>query len=249
MDHRQLDLFDERFEYDELLWGDLIYGTEAQLRALGIAGEFPGADRRSRCRKSVDPRGFPCEIKFAWHKGPDIFSVSIPFPERQRTEASWQETEWPGVCYREGFWTDDYKGKREALVTAGLVPAGCFPGDPGMRKVVVKILADGSLPTSPPTAPLPCAIGRAPGVRDVRLGNGGTFEVFVYCSPAVLAERDERRSREEAAWQAAVSAMPRPPRLDVPLRALRDQEARNRRAQLRVVWSRPVWRPGLNPTM
>ena len=243
MDSSTLNVFDHRFEYHEMLWGDLIYGTEAQLRALGFTCDFPDLTNKRRARRSAfDPRGFECKIEAAWHNGGDIFSVSIPFPERKKDEAPWRDSGFQGVCVRAGYRTDDYSGDREALERAGLVPEGCFPGDPGMRKVVVKIFADGTLPTTAPTTNLPRSVAKAPGARDVRRAGVRRFEVSVYCAPDVVAARHEAIIHEREAWEAAMCAMPRPSRLDTRLLAMRDETARERRGQLRVVWSMPRWK-------
>lgn len=250
MDNSILDVFDHRFEYSEMPWGDLIYGTEAQLRALGFTGDFPSlTDRRRQRRTTTDPRGFQCAIDAAWHMGSDVFSVSIPFPGREQPRPAWRDAGLPGIRVMESYRTDDFVGERDALVRAGLVPAGCFPGDPGMRKVTVTIFADGSLPTAAPTANLPSSLTKAPGARTVHLAGAGKFKVTVYCTPEVAAARNEAFWRQREAWEAAMRAMPRPPRLDACLRELRDQTAREQRAQMRVVWSRPAWVPGFNLTM
>ena len=250
MDNSILDVFDRRFEYCELLWGDLIYGTEAQLRALGFSCNFSSlSDRRCARPNATDPRGFACKVAWAGYKGPEVFSVSIPFPGHEQPQMIWEDSGIPGILTRHGYSTDDYIGDREALVLAGLVPMGCFPGDPGMRKVTVKILADGSLPSTAPTANLPAGIAKAPGARDVSRAGVRRFEVSVYCTPEVAAARREAYWRDQHAWEAAMQAMPRPPRLDACLRELRDQAVRERRAQMRVVWSRPAWVPGFNLTM
>lgn len=250
MDNSILDVFDHRFKYCEMLWGDLIYGTEAQLRALGIACDFSSLSDRGRARpNAIDPRGFACKVQREGYMGPEIFSASIPFPGREQERTPWEDSGMPGILVRHSYSTDDYIGDREALVRAGLVPEGCFPGDPGMRKVTVKIFADGSLPSTAPTTNLPDYIAKAPGARNVARSGVRRFEVSVYLAPEVEAARREAYWRDQHAWEAAMKAMPRPPRLDACLRELRDQAARERRTQMRVVWSRPAWVPGFNLTM
>jgi len=46
----------------------------------------------------------------------------------------------PGVtCEAKHHWGNVYRGTREALVAAGLMPDGGFPGDPGMRRTMRRL--------------------------------------------------------------------------------------------------------------
>lgn len=124
------------FRYNELVWGDLIYGTKDKLQIIGIGPglAFPGELGGPRKKlNTVDPRGFKCRVEYAEHIGDGVFSAKIYFPGRDRQFgfSDWEPFA-PGVQRKAMFWTDDFLGGADDLVSAGLVPAGCFPGLPGM---------------------------------------------------------------------------------------------------------------------
>lgn len=50
-----------------------------------------------------------------------------------------------GVVHVETRWADKYTGSIEAVIAAGLVSRDRVPGAPGMNKVVVRLLPDGSV--------------------------------------------------------------------------------------------------------
>lgn len=97
----------------------------------------------------------------------------------------------PGVGKIEWSSCDLYKGTADALILAGLCRDGQFPGQAGMRKVVVTIYADGSVAEGPPTRNDPRK--REPGAVEVVRSSGSTFRVRI-----VLSEGEaERRRRKE----------------------------------------------------
>lgn len=119
----------------------------------------------------------------------------------------------PGVELREEFYGDVYTGTADALVAAGVVPAGHFPGWPGMMKTTVNIRPDGTLERSRNEA-------REPGGRFVvrkSKGQRTTYEVSVSLSWEIEESRWKDRGRHEAEWNRRMNAMPRPaPLIDLP---------------------------------
>lgn len=239
----------EFFEYREVIWGDLIYGTKELLQkiGLGVGMIFPGeVDGPPRRLNTIDPRGFRCTIEQCWYKGDGVFSASIRFPGRNRPYwlIDWEHFA-PGVQRRAMCRHDEFKGTEEDLVAAGLVPAGYFPGLPGMRKMRVTILPDGSLPKGAPTANLNCN-ERGAGTKCIERISGTKYRVEIDISDELGDKRHEAMKRSDAEWAARMEALPRPPRIDGSLRAALNQDAASRRSALRLVWSRPKFVPGFN---
>lgn len=229
-------------EYHFLLWGDLIYGSKAELQALGIAGgmRFPGEPggpkRRMSCR---DPRGFPCRVDLhSADKG--IYSCSIPFPDREGHPPPLPAIEVaPGVVrHTDCHWFDEFVGTAAALVAAGLLAPDQFPGMPGMRKTIVTILPDGSVFAGAPTANKPAAT-RAAGAKMVRKGPGRKYRVWVVLSEAEESARLQAAQARRADHDAKLYAMPRPRPLVLVVPS-RQAAALERRRQLRLAWSRPA---------
>lgn len=238
-DFTEVDL--SEFEYNELIWGDLIYGSKEQLQALGLAVDLafpgePGAPRRRM--KVLDPRGLSTTIGLATYKGTGIYSASISFPGR-----SWwdQEERWndfaEGVKKREYPSFDDYRGTADALVAAGLVRLDQLPGKPGMRKVKVTILADGTLPKGAPTAN--CSRAQEPGARLIERRSKTTYGLCVYVCDDEESRRREAEDQAKEEWEQRILALPRP----APLRFIKaitsELAVRERRATMRLIWSRP----------
>ncbi len=234
------------FKYHEYLWGDLICGTKGQLQVIGIGvglafpGEIGGPQKKLN---TVDPRGFKCVVKHARGEADGLFEAWITFPEREQLFgfSDWEPFA-PGVQRKAMYWTDDFLGSADDLVSAGLVPAGFFPGLPGMRKTRVIILPDDSLFTGSPTA----NYGRRPGTKRVEKASGGKYHVEIRIPHDLGELRAEECRRRDAQWAAKIMALPRPPRVDGPLRATRNQEATASRSALRLVWSKPSFAPGFN---
>jgi len=112
----------------------------------------------------------------------------------------------PGVTLRESIRSDIYVGTADALVTAGLMKADQFPGQPGMRIVVVTIFADGTLPTGAPTATHRRA--REPGAKRVRRASKATFSVSVYVPDNVTESRMTAFGVAVAEYETRMRALP-----------------------------------------
>ncbi|MBL8418637.1 MAG: hypothetical protein JNN31_10425 [Dechloromonas sp.] len=239
---------DGLFEYRELPWGDLIYGTKEFLQkiGLGVGMAFPGEIGGPRRRlNTVDQRGFKCKIEEASYMGERGFSASIPFPDRDRQFGC---SDWeffaPGVQRKAMYWTDDFKGTADDLVAAGLVPIGHFPGLPGMRKTRVVIFPDGSLPKGAPAANHNRDKGA--GTKRIERISSTLFCVKIDIPEELGERRIEAFNRAEAEWESRMRSLPRPPRIDEPLRLARNQAANERRSALRLVWSKPRFVPEFN---
>lgn len=130
----------------------------------------------------------------------------------------------PGVRKREYPGFDRYRGTPAALIAHGLCEEGQFPGQPGMRKVVVTIHADGSVAGGPPTRNDPDA--RRPGAKHVTRASKHLFDVDVMVTEPEWRKRlqRDRLMREQ---------------LERRRRALPGCAAQHEsgRAHLRLVWS------------
>lgn len=232
---------DSLFKYWELPWGDAIQGSKAQLQqiGIGIGLAFPGeAGGPKRQMTTVDPRGFKCSVTRGRFSDVTIFHASIHFPGRHPPAwcGDWEPFTL-GVLRRECPWADEYKGDEGALVAAGLVPSGWFPGRPGMRKVRVTILPDGSLPTGAPTSP--CTTARKAGAKCIEKISQSEYCVSVKLPDDIGRARSTASDQARQAWESRMAALPRPPRIDGPLRAEQNRSAADRRAGLHLVWSKP----------
>lgn len=229
-----------RFSYCLQPWGDLIRGSKKELQALGLGqgfafpGEPSGAPPRGALR-ITDPRGFPCKIKRAEYLGEGQFSASITIPGRERP-APILENYAPGVLRRSIIWGEEYTGSAEALVAAGVVAPGQFPGLPGMRKTIVTIMADGRVFDGTLTSNKPPA-AHAAGAKQVIRKSAQRFAVVIRIAEDAAEARHLAWIAAEAEHEAKLRAMPRPQPL-VPLDGAAIAQAR--RAQLRLVWSRPA---------
>ncbi|MBW8364714.1 MAG: hypothetical protein K0M39_09175 [Rhizobium sp.] len=198
-------------EYDQRPWGDLIYGTKEQLQSIGIAAgmAFPGEpDGPKRSLRVTDPRGFITKVEDSSYKGEGIFSASISFPGRDCPEYGPVTDFAPGVSKRETPWGDIFTGSAESLSSAGLVRRNQLPGQPGMRKVTVTILPDGSLPKGAPTANH--REYREPGTIRVSRKSKALYEVCVRVSDEEEQRRCDEHSRAEREWENRMMSLPRP---------------------------------------
>lgn len=201
------------FEYLHRPWGELIYGSKAELQALGLAVgmAFPGEAGCPRGDLVLrDPRGYQARIFVCGYRGGAAFGASIRFPGRCPPDfaALSEESYAPGVRLRRGGWLDEYRGTAGDLAAAGLLLLEHLPGQPGMRKMRVTIHADGTVAGGAPTAPNPRA--REPGARSIQRGPGGGFLVRVVVTPAESERRDASRRAAEIEWERRMAALPRP---------------------------------------
>jgi hypothetical protein len=197
-------------EYNQLPWGDLIYGTKDQLRSLGVAVDtaFPGEEGEHRRRIAVtDPRGFKCHIEKCDYREEGVFCASIPLPGREQPEQP-LESFAPGVLRQENTWTDDYVGTADALAAAGLILLEQLPGQPGMRKVIVTILPDGSLPKGRSSAKF--HEDKEPGTKQITRASKTTFRVAVFVEADEKLRRYDVYARVRREWEGRMRLMPRP---------------------------------------
>ena len=235
------------YEYREYLWGDVIDGSKEVLQRMGIGTGigFPGEHGHNKRKVSTtDPRGFPCVITvcYSWSKFP--FSVHISHPGRHYPDPDddWKEV-FPGVQCQSCTMVNIYKGTADALTLAGIVPAGMFPGMPGMRSGRVTILADGTLPTSHKNS---VASRCTEGVMTIEKSGKCSYQVVVKIANELEEKRYKVGRAHRMAWEARMAAMPRAPRIDLNIRNKINEQANKKRAELRVVWSRPKFVPKFN---
>ena len=224
-------------EYTQQFWGDSIYGTKEQIQALGVGVglSFPGeiGCPRRRKMKVPDPRGFLAEIERADYRGEGLFYVAIPlFENHPRPELMAQQPYAPGVTKSEQVSSDEYCGTAEALVALGLVQIDQLPGQPGMRKVRVRILPDGSVLGGPPTAN--CAETRKLGAKEIERAGAGLFRVGVHVSAEEEQQRYARYMAARHEWEQRLQSLPRPAPLNEGRAGILA-----RRTHLRLVWSTP----------
>lgn len=228
-------------EYKEMPWGDLITGTKEQLQALGlgIGIAFPGEEGATRRAVYVkDPRGFRTRIAPAGDKGRFFASISFPgweSPEPESLNAG------AGVTKRERLWCDEYVGTAEALVTAGLVKPGQFPGQPGMRRTRVTILPDGT-----PLSGAPTVVHKARrdiGAKVIERASRSTFSVLFFIDDEEHGRRWVLSKQTDEEYEARMLARRRPQRLceagGRPLRppSVARSNPVHRVPHLRLVWS------------
>lgn len=198
-------------EYKQLPWGDLIYGTKEQLQGIGIAAgmAFPGEpDGPKKSLRVTDPRGLTAKVEASTRKGEGLFSASVSFPGRDRPEHGHVTDFAPGVSKSEAPWGDVFTGTAESLSSAGLVRRDQLPGQPGMRKVTVTILADGSLPKGSPTAN--CREADEPGAIRISRKTKTLYEVCIHVSDEEEQRRRDEYSRAEREWENRMMSLPRP---------------------------------------
>jgi hypothetical protein len=194
------------FKYETPIWGDMITGTKAELQALGLAVgmAFPREEAGPRRELNVrDSRGFPAKIE---HDGGGRYRVRIPFPGRSQPREPEIDVA-PGVVKSEFCLYDYYVGKSDGLLALGLVSDGQFPGQHGMRRSRVMILADGTVFDGPR--------GKCDGAgsKSITKLSAGRFGVHVRVGARVEEQRWRLHDLRLHEWQARVSALPRPPSL------------------------------------
>lgn len=238
------------YEYREYEWGDVISGSKEVLQRMGIGlgVDFPGEPSGPmRQMNTVDSRGFPCTIKrsYDWEQFP--YSVYIAHPGRAYRDPAkeWHES-FPGVQRQEFGFVDYFKGSAEALTAAGIVPAGMFPGMPGMRSVRVTILADGSLPAGHRNANHDGFGRECAGAKIIEKAGKCNYLVQVTVASDLGDKRLAASRADRQAWADRMAVMPRAPRLDGAIRGELNELAKQQRSALRVVWSRPKFIPGFN---
>lgn len=213
-------------KYDQLPWGDLIYGTKEQLQGIGIAAgmAFPGEPSGpKRILRVTDPRGLTAKVEASTWDGEGIFSASISFPGRDRPERGHVTDFAPGVSKLEAAWGDIFTGTAESLSSAGLVRRDQLPGQPGMRKTKVTILPDGSLPTGAPTAN--CREAKEPGSIHIYRKSKSTYCVHVKLPEDEQVRRREEHARAEREWENRMMSLPRPAPLCCTSHELKEIEA------------------------
>ncbi len=202
--------------YTQCDWGDLITGTKEQLQALGlgIGLAFPGEVGGPRIELKVrDPRGYSVRISNRYCRDEDRYTAFLLYPNwpaRPGYEDQWAPTT-NGVKKRQHVRFDEYFGSARALADAGLVHVDQLPGKPGMRKVRVTILPDGTLPTGGHTANHREA--RSPGARCIERASASSYRVRIVVTKEEEARRCAARDIAHSAWRRQVQAMPRPARL------------------------------------
>lgn len=213
-------------EYKQRPWGDIIYGTKEQLQGIGIAAgmAFPGEPSGpKRILRVTDPRGLTAKVEASTWRGEGIFSASISFPGRARPEHGYVTDFAPGVSKLEAARGDVFTGTAESLSSAGLVRRDQLPGQPGMRKVTVTILADGSLPKGSPTANCPEA--DEPGAIRISRKTKTLYEVCIRVSDEEEQRRRDEHSRADREWEARMMSLPRPAPLCRPGQERKEIEA------------------------
>ena len=223
-------------EYKQLPWGDLIYGTKEQLQAmgLGVGKAYPGEpEGPKKTLKVLDARGFDSDITVSWDN--ERYCASIGFPGRSPPRKPVVQL-GGNVVLRKCNNGDEYVGTADALNSVGIVRRDQLPGQPGMRKVSVTLLPDGSAQGGSPTSPTK---PRGEGVTLITRRSKNMYSVFVYVSNDEAIRRLEASNRRYLEWETRMSALRRPAPL-IALNSKTGETARCTRANLRLVWSRPA---------
>lgn len=194
-----------KLEYSLTHRGELIYGTQDQLRSIGIGQDISFPDNPRKTIKTVDPRGLPVKICLSTYKGQGIYSASIALPGRER---SFSEDQWVpfsfGVKMRAAPRSDEYEGTEEALRAAGLVQATQLPGKAGANKISMTILPNGRSPVKGSSVSAP------PGTVCITKKSKSLYLVSVVISEAEKVKRAEKYHVERLAWEHHVDSLPRP---------------------------------------
>lgn len=135
--------------------------------------------------------------------GGDIYRAFVGLPNRESVP-DWPWIDFaPGVSRRNDLWADEYKGTAMALVNAGIVRFDQLPGQPGMRKTVVTIFPDGTLPSGSKT------VSREPGAKQIRASKD-TYSVRVFIDMEEQQRRDTEYQQMRWEWEARMRNLPRP---------------------------------------
>lgn len=231
-------------EYNQLAWGDLIYGTKDQIRSLGVAvaASFPGEDGCGKRRLTVtDPRGLKCLIEKCHSREAGIFCAAIHLPGREPPEQPFEDYA-PGVRRQENTWSDDYLGTADALAAARLLHLEQLPGQPGMRKHVVTILPDGSLAQGAPN--VRHFLATAAGARRITRASGASFQVSIFVADDEKSRRYAAYARSRREWETQMRRLPRPPPLHARLVIFASTEKAAATAEYRTVGN-VTYLPGL----
>lgn len=214
------------FEYKQQLWGDLIYGTKEQLQRIGIAVgmAFPGEPNGPKKRlKTTDQRGFPVLISESSYEGDGRYSASIHFPGRNSQPPKRWTNCAPGVRKSSDLdWCDEYVGTPTALAAAGLVSLDHLPGQPGMRKMRVTILPDGT-----PQKGRTSNCSEMPGAKCIEWDSKHALMITIVVSHEEMQLRSNENDRRNYEWEERMRALPRP----APLISLFDEERSTPRAR------------------
>jgi hypothetical protein len=196
------------FKYTLCFWGESISGTPEQLQRIGIGIDihFPErADGRWR-GKCIDPRGLEVKLR-ANYRDDRLFCASIYTPGFVDFNDGVVKPYATGVELCERTYGDVYTGTADALVAAGIVPAGHFPGWPGMRKTRVSILPDGTISSK---------VGRVAGGKEIKQKSRGQRPTYS-CTVGLPNEVEDLRWQGREEWERKMSALPRPaPLIDHP---------------------------------
>lgn len=200
------------FEYHQQLWGDLIYGTKEQIQRIGLAVgmAFPGEpDGPKKRLKTTEHRGFPVRIEDGSHNGGDgIYSASIPFPGRDSHPPKRWSNCAPGVRKSSDLdRCDEYVGTPTALAAAGLMSLDHLPGQPGMRKMRVRILPDGT-PQNGRTSN--CSEAKMPGAKVIEWASRHALMVTIHVSHEEEQRRSNENDRRNYEWEDRMRRLPRP---------------------------------------
>lgn len=192
-------------EYVHRPWGELIYGTQQQLKALGlgIGMSFPIADKKNILCE--DFRGFRTKICLSEFMGKGVYCASISFPGREKTHEYFWEPFAQGVELQRGGYLDEYKGDAISLIAAGLVDSDCFPGEPGMGKIQVTLDAEGNICRFNGRK-LKDAIGRI----TIKKISRKSFIVSVVIPESISKIRRSEYMRKDEEWESRMRLLPRP---------------------------------------
>jgi hypothetical protein len=191
--------------YEHHPWGEFIMGTKDQIQRLGIAVDldFPGPTGKIEV---ADPRGLQTLISAAYDR---LYYVRIDFPGREHERKKPIDFA-PGVrLAADTPHYDEYKGTAQALTAARLVRVEHLPGAPGMRKMKVTILANGTIASGPPTTALN-GKGREPGATTITSISRISYRVCIWVPAAERDRRNAASTREREEYAARMNALPRP---------------------------------------
>jgi hypothetical protein len=194
-----------------------IEGTKEQIQSFGIGLglAFPGEPNGPKRQLSVrDPRGFEVKItKSYWPR--DTFAANISYPNLPKRPRKNEIMAFPGVRKREAEYggCDEFRGRPEDLVAAGLVLATQLPGSPGMRKTCVTILADGTVLTGYHSNAIPGAVSAGAKRVERASPNSATVVVRIHVDQAERDRRDSLREIANSAWLHEVRKIPKPRKL------------------------------------
>lgn len=198
------------FKYEQPLWGDWIVGTKEQLQRIGIGAglPFPGEPGANKRHITVtDPRGFKARISPHW-EGDGRFTVRIDLPGRKsQDEEPWREIK-PGVYAREEVCWNEFKGSPEALLAAGLLMAGKYPGQPGMAKTRVKLAADGRVLSR--NANVWPELGGTVVERESRGHLLVRVDIADISEEEEVVRRHAEAEKKKKAWEDRMRSLPRP---------------------------------------